>query len=298
MKKALFTTIALTAVLSLSSCGDNSTHTTEISGKDKPQTTTEAVTLADELTEVDVFENCEIHIDDAYEHCYPNNLYFFMTTITDENDVLKDKVDYKCTITGDCNKIVAEVMVDKEKCNEALKDDGLKIKSDSKTFEIDLNETKTQLIRKEQLSEEVINTLTEQINATWYNKPDKIYALLPKDETIFFKDFECNNSKHEIWETGQYGTPDIDNKLPESQIIGFVPYDEEHTQIIECNPQFKEGKLLDWYQCSDYRVKRDDGRYESKLSNAEVNDVFDSMISQLREEGYEFEVVEIPVTIE
>ena len=76
MKKALFTTIALATILSLSSCGDKSTHIAVISGKDKPQTTTEAVTLADELKEVDIFENCNITIFDAYQDVYPNNLHF------------------------------------------------------------------------------------------------------------------------------------------------------------------------------------------------------------------------------
>ena len=47
--------------------------------------TTEPVTLADELTEVDVFENCSITIFDDYEKVYPNNLDFFIRTITDEN---------------------------------------------------------------------------------------------------------------------------------------------------------------------------------------------------------------------
>lgn len=295
MKKTLFTTIALATVLSLSSCGDKSTHTAEISGKDKPQTTTEPVTLADELTEVDVFENCSITIFDDYEKVYPNNLDFFIRTITDENINLKDKIDYSCTITGDCNKITAEVKVDKDKCNEALKEDGLKIKSDSKTFEFDLNETKTQLIRREQLSSEVIETLSKQVEATWYHKPEKIYALIPKDNTVFFKDIQCTERDNK---DGLNGRPNDSIKVPQNQVFAFISCDEEHTQIIECNPQFKEGKLLDWYQCSDYRVKRDDERYESQLLNTEVNDVFDSMISQLREEGYEFEVVEIPVTSE
>ena len=78
MKKTLFTIIALATVLSLSSCWDKSIHTAEISGKDKPQTTTEAVTLADELTEIGVFENCCITIFNDYENVYPNNLDFFI----------------------------------------------------------------------------------------------------------------------------------------------------------------------------------------------------------------------------
>ena len=296
MNKPIFTAIALATILSLSSCGDKSENEVKVTNQEKPQTTTSATATADELTEIDVFENCEIHIDDTNEHCYPNNCYFFMTTITDTNEVLKDKVDYNCTITGDCNKIVAEVKVDKDKCNEALKEDGLKIKSDTMKYEFDLNETKTQLIRKDQLSEEALNTLSEKINALWYNKPEKIYALLPKDETVFFKDFECQNGGHPLWETGVSAKPEVQIKIPEFQIIGLVPNsDGEHTQIIECNPQFKEGKLLDWYQCSEYTVKREDGRYDGNLTNSEANEEFDSIISQLREEGYEFEVVEIPV---
>ena len=48
-----------------------------------PQTT-EAATLADELTEIDVFENCRITIFDNYENVYPNNLDFFIRLL-DEN---------------------------------------------------------------------------------------------------------------------------------------------------------------------------------------------------------------------
>ena len=303
MKKALFTTIALATILSLSSCGDNSTHTAEISGKDKPQNITEAVTLADELTEIDIFENCEIHIDDAYEHCYPNNLYFFLTTITDGNAVLKNKVDYSCTITGDCNKIIAEVKVDKDKCNEALKEEGFKIKSDTKMFEFDLNDTKTQLIRKEQITDEVIEAINDSATGIYTDdrRIEKLYALIPKNDTVFFKDYECTKKNHEIWDIGEYGSPEINNNLPEYQVFAILPNQNDCYKILMFDTKFKNGKIEGVCGYIDYGDPRENGRYESLFTKDELDSVFDRMIEEQKEKCEnccECEVIEIPVTSE
>ncbi len=294
MKKALFTTIALATVLSLSSCGDNSTHTAEISGKDKPQTTTEAVTLADELKEVDIFENCSITIFDAYQDVYPNNLNFCYSTLKSD---YKDKVDYGCTITGDCNKIIAEVNVDKDKCNEALKADGLKIEADNKTYEIDLSETKTMLLRKEQLTDEVIETINDSATGIYTDdrRIEKLYALVPKNDTIFFNDFQCTEREDK---EGLTGKPKDVKKLPEYQIFAILPDQNDCYKILMFDTKFKNGKIEGACGYIEYGDPRENGRYERTFTKEELDSVFDRMIEEQKEKCEnccECEVLEIPV---
>lgn len=296
MKKALFTTIALATILSLSSCGDNSTHTAEISDKDKPQNTTEAVTLADELKEVDIFENCNITIFDAYQDVYPNNLNFCYSTMKSD---YKDKVSYNCTITGDCNKIIAEVNVDKDKCNEALKEDGIKIEADNKTYEFDLSETKTMLLRKEQITDEVIEAINQSACGNYVDgrRIEKLYALVPKNNTVFFKDFKCTPREDN---EGLSGRPKDVINLPEYQIFAIVP-DGDHYKISMFDTKFKNGKIEGACGHIEYGDLREGGRYESSFTKDELDSVFDRMIEELKEKCdncCDCEVVEIPVISE
>ena len=290
MTKRIFSAIVLIAALSLSACRDNSNNKEKTENNyQKAAAENGSHSTVSDLNEIDVFENCRIVVFDDYDSCYPNNMCFVFSTMKSE---YRDKIDYNCTVTGNCSKIIAEATVNAEKYAEEFKKEGLKIKNNTTTLEFDLSETKTQLLYKEQLNDEVINAIDKKVSSKYIDgrTVTKMYALIPKKDTVFFENIQCSEYKD-----GLYANPKEGKKLPEYQIFAFLPYDNEHTEIYECNVQFKGGKLLDSNPFNVHREESEDGQNESVFANSEADAIFDRMVSDLRDNYCDFDVVEIPM---
>jgi len=188
MKKTKYIVIALVAVLSLSSCSDNSSHKSKsrekTSSKAETQQVTEKETLPDNVnkyTMVDAFEK----ITTDFSGVYPTDFKFFYNTY---DSTYCGKIDFDCNIKrADCDKIEIEAKADYTKYEDDLKEMGYEFESDNKTYEIKTNEIITNLLREEQLTDENVKAIIDYFSSTVMDRSciEKVYALIPSNNIVF-----------------------------------------------------------------------------------------------------------------
>lgn len=301
MKKTFITAIALAAALSLSACGDKSQNKDNI--KQEAPKATEEVTLPDvvsEYTKVDAFDKIIVDISGAY----PGFTFFFNTS----ESIYNKKIDYDCTIkTADLEKIVIEAKADYSKYENDLREMGYEFETDTKIYEISTDEIKTHLLREEQLTDENLNEIISHV--TRYCDPEyivnnKIYALMPKDN-VFLEDYKCTDKLS----TGVSSSGYLDyllQRIPESQFFMITnapsnsPFDESiYYEVHNFDVEFENGKVSYCGYPQKDGIKDEYGRIvEEELDETNIDDYFDRLLSRYQDEGYTFEVKEIPLPIE
>lgn len=303
MKKALFTTIALAAVLSLSSCGDNSENKTKSrersNSKVETQDTTEKETLPDianKYTMVDAFDK----IDISFSGVYPTDLSFFYNT--SESDY-NQKINYDCTIkVADTEKIIIEVKADYSKYEAELEEMGYKFETDSKMYEYSTDDILANLLREDQLTDENIKAIMEHIYNYICSEEHKeniigVYALLPKEE-VFLNDFKCSNNGDTGLTTSGYQNKLL-QKIPSKQIFVISKFqnnfsEETEYTINSFEVNFEKGKVV---QCTNPNIERlidENGRFtEETIDEANYGEYFNKILAAYEQKEYSFDVKEI-----
>ena len=325
MKRAFISIIALAAALNLCACGDNSENKSKSreksSSKVETQDKTEKETLPDmenKYTMVDAFDKSFLKVYGTY----PDNFTaFFCTADSDYNR----KIDYDCVIkVADAEKIIIEVKADYSKYEDDLKEMGYKFESDTKTYELSLDDMKnspyhdyqpcydysTRLLKKSQLTDENINMITEHCynRITSPENIEKIYALIPKT-SVFLKDYTFTD-KFETGVSSEGYKKEMLQKVPSNQVfvinrsfsimtdewsekINTFGVELENGEIVECDMPSTAG-ILDVNGIED---KNEAAKQQLEMRQfEEANEYFEKILDSYKKQGYDFEVVEIPIT--
>lgn len=167
MKKLFITAIALSTVLSLSSCGDNTEHKSKSGSKIKSDINSsievETITelhpgTVDTIALVDPFETLSLSIDNeksAYPECLDIKLNY------GEKD-FSDQIEYKAKlISADNKKIVVKITADpdEEAMEELFVDMKYRIKSDIREYKLSMDEVPICLLDNSLLTNENLESI-------------------------------------------------------------------------------------------------------------------------------------------
>ena len=327
MKRVFISIIALAAALNLCACGDKSEHKSKnkekSSSKVETQDKTEKETqpdLADNYTMVDAFEKSFLKVYGTY----PDNFTaFFCTADSDYNR----KIDYDCMMkVADAEKIIIEVKADYSKYEDDLNEMGYKFESDTKTYELSLDDMKntpyydyqpcydysTRLLKKNQLTDENISAITEHCynRITSPENIEKICVLIPKT-SVFLEDYTFTDKSETgvMTESYQY-KPEMLQRVPSNQVfvinrsfsimtdewsekINTFGVELENGEIVECDMPSTAG-ILDENGIED---KNEAAKQQLEIRQLEeANEYFEKILDSYKKQDYDFEVVEIPIT--
>lgn len=303
MKRVFISIIAIVAALNLGACSDNSEPKSKIkektSSKVETQDTTEKETLPvddNKYTMVDAFDKITTDLSGIY----PTDFHLFYNTY---DSTYCGKIDYDCTIkSADLDKIVIEAKADYSKYEDDLKERGYKFESDSKIYEIDLNEISsnelyTNILHEDQLTDENIKTIIDYFSSTVMDKSciEKVYALIPANNLVFLEDYNCTDKFDGAVSSDGYEEK-LRCKIPKEQIFvitnsyysGYEVYSFEvwikNNVIEQCVLPHKNG------------VRDESGQLiDTKPSESSIDDYFAKTLSWYREKGDSFKVKEITI---
>lgn len=317
MKRVFISIIALAAALNLCACGDKSEHKSKSreksSSKVETQDKTEKETLPDlanNYTMVDAFEKSFLKVYGTY----PDNFTaFFCTADSDYNR----KINYDCVMkVADAEKIIIEVKADYSKYEDDLKELGYKFESDTKTYELSLDDMKnspnhdyrpcydysTRLLKKSQLTDENINAIREHCynRITSPENIEKIYALIPKT-SLFLEDYTFTDKSETGVKTESYQyKPEMLQKVLSNQVFVInrtfsITTDEWSEEINTFGVGLENGEIVSCEMPSPPIIYDESGNQSFAKIDEEVNACFEKILDSYKKQGYDFEVVEIPI---
>ncbi len=298
MKKAFITTIALVAVLSISSCSDNSSHKSKsrekTSFKAETQQVTEKETLPDivnKYTMVDAFEK----ITTDFSGVYPTDFKIFYNTY---DSAYCGKIDFDCTIKrADCDKIEIEAKADYSKYEADLKEMGYEFESDNKMYEINTNEILTNILREDQLTDENVKNIIDYFSSTVMDKSciEKVYALIPSNNIVFLDNYICTDKFDGAASSNGY-EKEMKCKIPKEQIFVITNSSYSGYEVYSFEVWIKNNVIEQCVIPNKNGVRDESGQLiDGKPSEASIDDYFAKTISWYKEQGYSFKVKEIPI---
>lgn len=293
MKKTKYIVIALVAVLSLSSCSDNSSHKSK--SREKTSSTVEMQKETEKTTQPDVDNNYTMvdvfdKIKTDFSGVYPTDFKFFYNT--SESDY-NQKIDYDCTIKcADTEKIIVEVKADYSKFEADLKEMGYKFETDSKIYEYSTDGILANLLREDQLTDENIKVVKDHIYSTICSEENilGVYALLPKEE-VFLSDFKCSDNG-ETGLTSSGHEKELLQKIPSKQIFVIEKYksnfsEETEYDIESFEVRFENGKVA---QCTNPERLIDE-----TIDETNYGEYFNKILADYEQKGYSFDIKEIQI---
>ena len=235
-----------------------------------------------------------------------------------------DEQDEERTHVADAEKIIIEVKADYSKYEDDLKEMGYKFESDTKMYELSLDDMKntpyydtepcydysTRLLKNSQLTDENINAITEHCynRLTSPENIEKVYVLLPTT-SVFLEDYLFAD-KIETGVRSDGYKEELIQKIPANQVfvinktfssmtdewsekINTFGVELENGAIVECDMPSTAG-ILDENGIED---KNEAAKQQLEMRQLEeANEYFEKILDSYKKQGYDFEVVEIPIT--
>ena len=317
MKRVFISIIALAAALNLCACGDNSENKSKSreksSSKVETQDKTEKETLPDmenKYTMVDAFDKSFLKVYGTYPDDFTA---FFCTADSDYNQ----KINYDCMMkVADAEKIIIEVKADYSKYEDDLKEMGYKFESDTKRYELSLDDMKnspyydnqpcydysTRLLKNSQLTDKNINAITEHCynRITSPENIEKIYVLIPKT-SVFLEDYTFTDKSGTGVKTESYQyKPEMLQKVLSEQVFVVhrtfsITTDEWSEEINTFGVELENGEIVRCEMPSTPGILDENGNYSYAKVGEEMNVYFEKILDSYKKQGYDFEVVEIPI---